>query len=311
MSDSLILGLDIGGTKCAALIGNSRGDILDRREWPSHAKRGPEAMLADFHSAADSLRAAHPGVQACGVSIGGPLDANEGVIYSPPNLPGWDALPLRQRLHEALGLPVFIEHDAAACAWAEYLWGAPRTTGNLIYITSGTGFGAGYILQGQIYRGAKGRSPEIGHARLADDGPVAYEKTGSIEAFCAGASLPRLAAWKFPQRWGQQPPAGPELGKLAASGDADAAAILSLSAHATGQVCANLIDTFAPEVIVLGSLARHLGDVWVNQVRAVCQREALPALHDLCLLRPTSLGSRLQDCSTLAVALDASSQLRH
>lgn len=310
MSDSLILGFDVGGTKCAALVGNVRGDVIERREWPSHAKRGPQAMLADFLSAAQSLRAAHPGVQACGVSIGGPLDANEGVIYSPPNLPGWDAIPLKQQLQTALGLPVFVEHDAAACAWAEYLWGQPRATGNLIYITSGTGFGAGYILQGQIYRGAKGRSPEIGHARFAEDGPFAYEKTGSVEAFCSGNSLSRLAAWKFPQRWSTNPPAGAELGKLAAAGDADAAAVITHSAHATGQVCANLIDTFAPEVLVLGSLARHLGEAWVAQVKEVCQREALPGLHELCLVRATSLDSRLQDCSTLAIALDASGKFR-
>lgn len=310
MSDSLILGFDIGGTKCAALVGNTRGDVLERREWPSHSKRGPQAMLADFLTAAESLRAAHPGVQACGVSIGGPLDANKGVIYSPPNLPGWDALPLRQQLESALQLPVFIEHDAAACAWAEYIWGEPRTDGTLIYITSGTGFGAGYILQGQIYRGAQGRSPEIGHARFADDGPFAYEKTGSTEAFCAGSSLPRLAAWKFPERWGQQPPDGRELGRLTALGDVNAAAIIALSARATGQVCANLIDTFAPDVIVLGSLARHLGEVWINDVRVVCKQEALPGLHQLCLLRTTSLDTRLQDCSTLAIALDSTGKLR-
>jgi glucokinase len=310
MNTPLILGIDIGGTKCAALVGNTRGEVVARREWPSLANRGPEAMLVDFFRETETLRTAHPAIAAVGVSIGGPLDANNGIIYSPPNLPGWDAIPLCERLQKQLALPVFIEHDAAACAWAEYLWGQPRVPGHLIYLTCGTGFGAGYVLNGQIYRGAQGRSPEIGHARFADDGPFAYDKTGSVEAYCAGSSLARLAAWRFPQRWGQQPPQGPELGKLAASGDKDAREIIALSAHATGQVCANVADMFAPEVIVLGSLARHLGEPWLAQVRARFREEALPAVQKLCSLRPATLGTRLQDCSTLAVALTTDLNLR-
>lgn len=310
MTHSLILGLDIGGTKCAALVGTSEGAVLDRIEWPSEATRGPEKMLADFVIHARSLLVKYPAIAACGVSIGGPLDANSGVIYSPPNLPGWDGIPLRQRLMEALALPVFIEHDAAACAWAEYLWGTPQVSGTLIYLTCGTGFGGGYILQGQIYRGAQGRSPEIGHARLFPEGPTAYGKTGGVEAFCGGSSLPRIAAWKFPQRWGTNPPSGPELSKLANGGDADAAEVIAISGRATGQVCANLIDTFAPDVIALGSLARHLGEPWLHHVHAQCAAEALPGLYTLCTVRPTSLAERLQDCSTLAVALESGGNIR-
>lgn len=310
MASRLILGFDIGGTKCAALVGTVDGEVVDRSEWPSNVQRGPDAMIGDFISAAGVLRARHRDVVACGVSIGGPLDANRGVIYSPPNLPGWDVVPLRQRLSAELALPVFVEHDAAACAWAEFLWGQPRANGPLIYLTCGTGFGAGYVFGGQIYRGVQGRSPEIGHSRLSEEGPFAYGKEGSAESYCAGSSLCRLAAWKFPQRWSEQPIEGPELGRLAMQGDPDAAAIIALSARATGQICANLVDTFAPEVIVLGSLARHLGEPWLSQVRAHYELEALPGLRDLCLLRVSSLGARLQDCSTLAIALDANGSVR-
>lgn len=299
----LYLGLDIGGTKSAALVGNELGEVIERVEWLSRATRGPEQMLADLIATGESLCLRHPGIRAIGASIGGPLDAIQGVIYSPPNLPGWDEIPLKPLLKERFDLPVFVEHDAAACAWAEYLWGEPRGEGSLVYLTCGTGFGGGFILNGKIYRGAKGRSPEIGHSRLCASGPVAFGKEGSAESYCAGSSLTRLAAWRYPARWEQSQPSGSELARLANEGDLEAQAIITMNAQAVGQVCANVCDMLAPEVIVLGSLAQHLGESWMATVRAEFEREALPGLRDLCSLRPSSLGKRLQDCSTIAIAM--------
>src|SRR4051812_12161459 len=194
------LGLDIGGTKCAVVVGTGDGEIIDRVEWPSVATRGPDAMLRDLMSHARELIDKHR-IVGVGASIGGPLDAARGVIYSPPNLPGWDDVPLKTILERELGLPARIEHDAAACALAEYRWGAGRGAARLIYLTCGTGFGAGLIFDGAIYRGAGGRSVEVGHARYRDDGPAAFGKAGSNEAFCAAEALGRLAAWRFPSRW--------------------------------------------------------------------------------------------------------------
>ena len=122
----LLLGLDIGGTKCAALIGDDLGVVHERREWASNAERGPDAMIGDLVRHARDLMDAHRGVAACGVSVGGPMNAETGVILSPPNLPGWDEIPLRDRLSQTLRLPVRVEHDAAACVLAEHCWGAAR-----------------------------------------------------------------------------------------------------------------------------------------------------------------------------------------
>jgi glucokinase len=199
--DQLYLGLDIGGTKCAAVLGTGAGEIVDRIEWPSLAHRGHEPMLRELVAHARQLIEQRSRVIAVGASIGGPLDAANGIIYSPPNLPGWDAVPLKAVLERELKLPARIEHDAAACALAEYRWGAGRSASRLVYLTCGTGFGAGLIIDGAIYRGAGGRSVEIGHARYRDDGPIAFGKRGSNEAFCAAEALGRLAAWQFPVRW--------------------------------------------------------------------------------------------------------------
>jgi glucokinase len=247
---------------------------------------------------------ANPGVVALGASIGGPLDAARGVIHSPPNLPGWDNIPLKDILNREFGLPVRVEHDAAACALAEHRWGAGQGAVRLIYLTCGTGFGAGLVFDGQIYRGANGRSVEIGHARYRDDGPVGFGKIGSNEGFCAAEALGRLAAWRFPVRW-PTPPAPKEIAALAGAGDADAQQVLSLNARAVGDVCAMLGDLLRPDVILLGSLARYLGSIWVDAIRSRFISETLADTSNACCIEPAGLGDRLQDCSSLVVAVAA------
>jgi len=302
-NEELFLGLDIGGTKCAAVVGCADGQILARNQWPSQSNRGPQPMIDDLCSQAARLIAAHPQIVAVGASIGGPLDAERGIILSPPNLPGWDNVPLRDALHERLRLPIRIEHDAAACCLAEFRWGRGIGKSRLIYLTCGTGFGAGIVFDGEIYRGAAGRSFEIGHARFREDGPEAFGKIGSVEAFCAGASLGKLAVWNFPERW-DTAPTSEELTNLWHAGDPDAAEIIQINARAVGEVCANLGDLLRPNAILLGSLATHLGPKWVEIVRSRFRAEALPDTAQ-CPIEPAGLGARLQDCSALVVAASA------
>ena len=304
---ALRLGLDVGGTKCAAVVGTAEGEVLDRREWPSGAGRGPEPMIDDLVREGRAAIGRRPAgeVASVGVSIGGPLDAEAGVIHAPPNLPGWDAVPLRDRLAGALGLPVAVMHDAAACALAEARWGVGRELSKpvtLAFLTCGTGMGAGLVLRGEVWHGAGGLSPELGHVRLTDDGPEAFGKRGCVEAWCAGAGLPGLAAWARPQRFGEAPPDGPALAGKAAAGDADALAVLDLHAERTGRAAAILGDLLVPEAVVLGSLARRLGDRWLGRVRASFEAEVLPAVAERCRVVPAALGERLQDCAALAAA---------
>jgi glucokinase len=299
-----LLGLDIGGSKCAVVVGKPDGAVIDRIEWPSVAARGAAPMLDDLRRHADQLIERHSNIVAVGASIGGPLDAVHGVVHSPPNLPGWDAVPLKQWLVDHFKLPAAVEHDAGACALAEHRWGAGVGASRLIYLTCGTGFGAGIIIDGQIYRGVAGRSVEFGHARYRDDGPTAFGKTGSFEAYCAGDALGRLAAWRFPQRW-PAPPASRDIAELYLKDDSDAMEVVMLNATAVGDACATLGDLLRPDVILLGSLARYLGGRWVDAVHGRFTTESLPDTSSACRIIPAGLGERLQDCSALAVALAA------
>ena len=299
---TLLAGLDIGGTKCAVVLGDVEGRVAERDEWPTAVERGPAAIIGDALDRLHRLLSGRNPAAALGVSIGGPLDVEAGVVLGPPNLPGWDRVPLRQELVEALGLPVAVEHDAAACALAEHRWGVGRGASRLGFLTCGSGFGLGLVIDGEPYHGAGGRSIELGHVRYRDDGPTAFGKQGSFEAFGAGNSLPRLAAWAFPERWTADPPRGEVLSALAEEGDAEARSVIEANAEAVGDACALLGDLLGLEVIALGSLGRYLGAAWLASVRRRFEAQVLENVARTCRVELAGLGERLQDCATLAVA---------
>jgi len=300
MPDSqMILGWDVGGTKSGAVVGTSDGSVLADRTWPSQTERGPDAMINEFVEQARSLLADRPEIAALGVSIGGPLNPLTGMICSPPHLPGWDQIPLADTLAEQLGLPVVVEHDAAACLEAEALWGAARGCSHAAYFTCGTGFGAGILIDGRVLRGPNGESPELGHVRIAPDGPVCFDKAGCAESFCSGTGIARLAPFMFPDRF-DGPVEARRLSELAAAGDQAAQAVLDTSGRRTGQVCALLADLLAPQVIVLGSLARYLGEPWLAMARTAFDEEALKANRQPTRIVPPGLGEKLQPLSAIA-----------
>jgi glucokinase len=301
---SFYLGLDVGGTKCAAVIGDDAGVIHDRVSWPSESHRGHAAMVGDLILQAKSLLQRWE-VRATGVAIGGPLDGARGIIHAPPNLPDWDAVPLRQQLQDALHKPVAVEHDGAACALAEYRWGTKAE--RLAYLTCGTGLGLGLVFDGKIYRGAIGNASEFGHISYRHTGPMAYGKRGSFESFGAGSAIGRLASWRFPDRWNDGAIDSPAVAVLAAAGDPDAVEIIQLNADAVGDACALLADLLYTDRIVLGSLATYLGEAWLIRVREQFARAAHPRASALCQIVPATLGDKLQDCSSYVAAIDLAS----
>ena len=187
-------GLDIGGTKCAVSVGNVTDTditILHREEFPTAGKSWQE-VLAIYVDKIQALSETYE-IDNIGVSCGGPLDSTEGIIQSPPNLPGWDDVPIVQYLMDAFNVPVHVQNDANACALAEAKYGAGRGARNVVFMTFGTGLGAGLVLDGKLYSGTNDNAGEIGHIRLAPRGPKGYNKDGSAEGFCSGAGIARLA----------------------------------------------------------------------------------------------------------------------
>lgn len=308
-ADEYILGLDIGGTKTAVVHGDRSGRIHDRVEFATRPARGFEATFDELCHHIDTIRSRAPTHAASAshisVSIGGPLDITRGIIYSPPNLPDWDAIPLKQLLSQRFDLPVYIQHDGNAGALAEWYFGAARGARNVIFLTMGTGFGGGLILDGQLYRGTNDLAGEVGHLRIAGDGPLAYGKAGSWEGFCSGAGIAKLATRMFPQRWPEPHTSARLLVVLAQADDTDAQAVFHEAGRRLGQGLALLVDILNPELIVIGSLGVRLGELVLAPAREALRKEALPRAVQVCRVVPAALGEQLGDVAALCAALEA------
>lgn len=304
-----ILGLDIGGTKTVVVAGDRAGRVWDRAEFATRANRGVESILAELNEHVLAMRRraleAGRGVAVVSVSIGGPLEIEAGIVHSPPNLPGWDAIPLKSLLEQTTGLPVYIEHDGNAGALAEWYFGAARGARNVIFLTMGTGFGGGLILNGELHRGTCDLAGEVGHLRIAEDGPNAFGKSGSWEGLCGGAGIARLAAMRFPDRWCAGRVTAHDLANLAREGDVEALAVLTEVGRHLGRGLAILLDVLNPEVIVIGSLAVRLGELVLGPAREIAEREALPGAVAACQIVPAQLGERFGDTAALCAAIRA------
>jgi glucokinase len=307
-----LIGLDIGGTKIACVEGTAGGDILQRLEIPTRATRPFEQTLPDILALVRQQMAvastAGREIVALSVSVGGPLRIEQGVLHNPPHLPGWHNVRLKQRLSESVsGLPVYIEHDGNAGALAEYHFGVGRDrTGirHLIFLTFGTGLGAGFVLNGQILHGASDTAGEVGHWRLSREGPDGFGKTGSWEGFASGAGLVQLAQRMFPRRWGADTPIRELVGAMLHN-ETDALSVAEAAGKRMGQGIALLVDALNPQLIVLGSLAVALGDRVLGPARQVVAREALPEAVAACEIVPAALGTRIGDVAALMAALTA------
>jgi glucokinase len=317
MAGSLILGIDIGGTKCAASLGTAEGTITARREVRTRAAEGPDAVIADLLEAARGLLAesgtALDDLAGIGISCGGPLDTRTGVVYSPPNLPGWEAVPLRDRFAEALpGPQVVLENDANATALAEWRWGAGRGAMNLAFLTMGTGIGGGLILDGRLYRGANDLAGEVGHQTILINGPLCQcGKRGCLEALASGPAIARLARESLDYGRGRLlvEKAGGKPDQITAQvvieaareGDGLALRILEEAGTYMGIGLANLIQIVNPERIVLGTIAVHAGDLILHPIRRAVRDFAWRRSAEVCEVVPAALGDRAQDLAAIAL----------
>ena len=265
-----IIGVDVGGTKCAVTYGQKEGFELHIREKIRFATTDVDETIANIVRAVDDVMRKNGltagNTAAIGVSCGGPLDSRTGVVMSPPNLPGWDNIPIVKLLGDRFGIRTGIHNDANACALAEWKFGAGIGARNMAFLTFGTGLGAGLILDGKLYAGTNDNAGELGHIRLSDFGPVGYGKCGSFEGFASGGGIAQLARFKVSEKhqMGQRVSwcAPGQLDEITARDVADAAAagdelaleIYRISATYLGRGLAIVIDLINPEVIVIGRL---------------------------------------------------------
>lgn len=311
-----ILGFDIGGTKCAAISAEWDGEkvtILKRECIPTDHVGGPYSTIETLFSLAEAILDKKP--DAIGISCGGPLDSERGIIMSPPNLPGWDNIEITKLCEKRFGVKARLQNDANACALAEWKFGAARGCRNAVFMTFGTGLGAGLILDGKLYEGTNGNAGELGHVRLAPDGPEGYGKRGSFEGFCSGGGIAKLGynmAQEAVKR-GERPLYYPEgamqeditaraIAEAARLGDKTAIEVYKTSGKRLGEGLSIIIDILNPEAIVIGSIFTRSHDLLWESAKEVIDKEALTISSDCCRVLKAELGEQIGDYAAIATA---------
>ncbi len=310
-----MIGFDIGGTKCAVTIGEeTEGKLVikDKRSIPTDHTVSAYEMIDRMCQFAEEMTDDFTDI---GISCGGPLNSKIGVILSPPNLPGWDEIRIVDYLKDKYHGRVAIQNDANACAVAEWKYGAGVGTRNMVFLTFGSGLGAGLILDGRLYSGTSDMAGEVGHVRLSKFGPVGYGKAGSFEGFCSGngiASLGRTLATEKLQM-GETVSYCQDMSQLgditakriaecAKAGSEDAKEVYRICGEKLGAGLAILIDILNPERIVIGSVFQRSEELLREHMDRILEKECLSYARNVCKIVPAALTENIGDYAALSVA---------
>lgn len=318
-----VVGIDIGGTKLATVVADKTGHILGKVRKPTHSEKGPEyaiGLLFDMvREVVSQVGLEQTSISAIGVSCGGPLDTKTGIVYSPPNLPGWDALPLKALLESEFQVPVIIENDANASALAEFRFGGGRGYSAVLYMTMSTGIGGGIVIDGQVYHGANDSAGEVGHQILLPNGPrCGCGKRGCLEALCSGPAIARRAqaALQKQRKGGKSPTALLALADerieaiksehvlaAARTGDALALELVQETAYYMGWGIANLVNILNPDIVLLGTIAVAAGDLLLDPIRETVSKFAMTRPAEAVHIAPAELGDALGDLAAVALVV--------
>lgn len=316
------IGLDIGGTKCAVVLAKvDRGiQIIDRISFATADQHGPEKTIARLMDTIDMILDKNgrsmAQITAIGISCGGPLDSRQGMILSPPNLPGWINIPLPKMMSERFGVPAFLQNDANACALVEWKLGAAKGMSDVIFLTMGTGMGAGVIIEGKLLRGHNDMGAEVGHLRLMEQGPVGFGKAGSFEGFTSGGGI-AIQARSFTQElvsagtlpeWTKDGHRPEELdarlmAEYAKKGNPDAVRFFCGIGKMLGRGLALLVDAFNPQMIVIGSIFVRCEELLRPSMEEELKKEAIPYSLEGLSIVPAQTGEAIGDLASIMVAL--------
>ena len=314
----MILGFDIGGTKCAIITAEYDGEnirIISKEKIETDLNIAPSQMIERMITLADKMTYGNK-IEHIGISCGGPLDSKKGVIMSPPNLYSWDNVEIVKHVEAHYGVPTKLQNDANACAVAEWKFGAGKGTNNMIFMTFGTGLGAGLILDGKLYSGTNDNAGEVGHIRLDNFGPVGYGKSGSFEGFCSGGGIAQLGYTMalekaqmgeypayFQKGFTQADVTAKTIADAADNGDPTALEVYRTCGEYLGKGLSVIIDILNPEVIVIGSIFARSHNLLWEPAKNVIDKEALGISANCCKVVPAVLGEQIGDYAAIATAL--------
>ena len=317
----MLLGIDIGGTKTAVCLADMEGALKVSLRMTSAGddcledyQRRLAALVREVLQRGSTSASA---LAAVGIAAPGPLSVRRGLLLDPPNNPGWHDVPIVAMVEAVLpGRPVFLNNDANACALAEKRFGRYRSAHNLVYLTFSTGMGGGLIVNDRLVQGESDMGGEVGHQVLDLNGPECpCGLRGCFEAYCGGrnvelrlqqrlASEPRIET-SLHAKCGGDPRSLTNALWIEAVREGDAFAVQAWDhfIERLAQGIGNLIMTLNPEVVLLGTIALHAGDLVLPLLREKMPRHAWSWPLAACTIAPSSLGQRIGDLSALAVGL--------
>ncbi len=304
-AEPLILGVDLGGTKILAAVVDPKGKMVSRDHSVTPASKGPEAVVQAILESADRALS-QAGIRSTdlltiGVGAPGLSDPEAGVLFTSPNLPGWEDVPLGDIVEGKFGKRVFLINDANAAAVGEFYFGAGRTARNFIYVTVSTGIGGGIMIDGRIYTGSTGTAGEIGHMTIDPQGPPCncgnigcWEQLGSGTALAREARLNILAGARtsiLDLAGGDMEKVNAEaIHRAAQNGDSLAMELIARTGMYVGIGLANLINLFNPELIVIGGGLSNIGDMLLEPAYREAERRSFKQSFRAVRFRRAELG---------------------
>ena len=320
MSEGVVVGVDIGGTKVLAGVVDREGRVSATALRTTPGRRGVTRQAEDAMVAAIQESAAGRPVAGVGIAVAGFVDpAGERVMFA-PHLP-WQGEPLRDLLEHRLGCPVLLDNDANCAARAEVHHGAVRGAGSALMITMGTGIGGALLLDGRVLRGANGMAGEFGHMQVVPGGQACEcGRTGCWEQYSSGNALVRNARTLMAEQpsvlaetSGGRPErvTGPMVTAAAEEGDLVARQAFASVGDWLGVGTANLVAALDPEVVVVGGGVSAAGDRLLDPARAALRRTLVGAAHRrIPELVAATLGPRAGMIGAALLVSGADGQLR-
>ncbi|MDY6918212.1 MAG: ROK family protein [Chloroflexota bacterium] len=310
----MIVGVDLGGSKINAVLADAEGNIEARNLRETLAEEGPDAVIGRIVESVQEL-ASGAGVVGVGIGAAGAHDAGRGLISFSPNLPGWNDIPLCEAVRREVGLPVYLENDAAVAALGERRFGGGAGVDNLIYVGLGTGIGGGIIIDGKLYSGACGAAGEIGHMIVDDKGPrCKCGNNGCWEVFASGWALAEEAAKQIEAgvMTAVRRHVGGDASKVTAKavfeaaqdGDYVAHELVSRAAYYVGVGLVNLVNIFNPELILVGGGLANMGELLLEPAMEVVRERAFQISARTVRVELARLGADAGTLGAVALVLD-------
>ena len=315
----VIIGVDLGGTNVKTAIVSEDRKVLSKDARPTHADEGPVAVFEAMEaSARDAMQAAdvtQADVLAAGFGAPGPMNWQTGVVFSPPNLPGWKDVPLADEMSKRLGVPCYVDNDANVACFGEYWLGAGQGTESMIVLTLGTGVGGGIVVLGQLLRGIDGTAAELGHLKVQRDGRTCgCGNQGCLEAYASVTGMVKTATENLAQHADSKLHAlcggdasaitGKMISGAAADGDAFAQWVFKETATWLGIGIGSLINMQNPEKVVLCGGMIAAGDLLFTPVRETALANCFEVPGKRCQIVPAGLGEDAGVIGSAGCALD-------